>query len=42
MKNEIILHNINISLYLFSKFFLNVKSKTNCKTESYFLIMFNT
>ncbi len=42
MKNKIILHNKNISLYLFSKFLNECKTKTNCKTESYFFIMFNT
>ncbi len=40
MKNKIILHNKNISLYLFSTF-LN-ECKTNFKTERYFFIMFNT
>ncbi len=38
MKNKIILHNKNISLYLFSKFLNECKTKTNCKTESYFLL----
>ncbi len=38
MKNKIILHNKNTSLYLFSTF----STKTNCKTESKFLFMFNT
>ncbi len=42
MKNEIILHNKNIVAYIcLVRFLINVKTKTNCKTESYFLIMFS-
>ncbi len=40
MKNKIILPNKNISLHLFSIFLINIKTKMNCKTESYFFIMF--
>ncbi len=41
MKNKIILHNKNIIAYIcLVHFLINVKTKMNCKTESYFLIMF--
>ncbi len=36
-----ILHK-NISLYLFSTVLNEYKSQINCKTETYFLIKFNT
>ncbi len=42
MKNKIVLHNKNIKAYIFLVHFqINVKTKMNCKTESYFLIMFS-
>ncbi len=41
MKNKMILHDKNISLYLFSTFLNECKTKLIVK-QSYFLIMFNT
>ncbi len=42
MKNKIILHNKNIIAYIcLVHFFINVKTKMNCKTESNFLIIFS-
>ncbi len=42
MKNKIVLHNKNIIAYIcLVHFQINVKTKMNCKTESYFLIMFS-
>ncbi len=41
MKNKIILHK-NIIAYILVNFLINVKPKMNCKTESYFLIVFST
>ncbi len=41
MKNKIILHK-NIIAYILVYFKINVKTKMNCKTESYFLIVFST
>ncbi len=42
MKNKIVLHNKNIKAYIcLVHFKINVKTKMNCKTESYFLIMFS-
>ncbi len=42
MKNTIILHNKNIIAYIcLVNFYMNVKTKINCKTESYVFIMFS-
>ncbi len=35
-----ILHKITIAYIRLVKIFINVKTQINCKTESYFLIMF--
>ncbi len=41
MKNVIILHNI-IAYICLVIFLINVKTKMNCKTESYCLIVFSS
>ncbi len=40
MKNKIILHKNIIAYICLVHFLINVKPKMNCKTESYFLIVF--
>ncbi len=42
MKNKMVLHCRNFITYIcLVHFQTNVKTKMNCKTESYFLIMFS-